>query len=136
MKQYIGTKVIMAEPQEKDGKPGYKVQYEDGYISWSPKDVFEKAYNCFDGGMNFGQAVELMKQGFKVAREGWNGKGMFLFLAHNVDIETAADLSCVSHLEGELCLPSIVMKTADDHFVVGWLASQTDMLAEDWKIHN
>lgn len=84
--------------------------------------------------MNFGQALELMKDGFKVAREGWNGKGMFIFLADSIDFTTRADLESVSCLEGDLTLPSIVMKTADDRFVVGWLASQTDMLAEDWTL--
>ena len=44
MKTYIGTKIIQAEPQSKDHAEGYKVVYEDGYESWSPKDVFEKAY--------------------------------------------------------------------------------------------
>lgn len=45
MKTYIGVKRIQAEPQERDGKPGYKVVYEpDGYESWSPADVFERAY--------------------------------------------------------------------------------------------
>ena len=44
MKSYIGTKVILAEPEEKDGQEGYKVVYPDGYASWSPKDVFETAY--------------------------------------------------------------------------------------------
>lgn len=41
---YIGTKQIQAWPQDKDGQPGYAVQYPDGYTSWSPKDVFEAAY--------------------------------------------------------------------------------------------
>lgn len=41
---YIGVKVIQAEPQEKDGQEGYKVTYEDGYVSWSPKNAFERAY--------------------------------------------------------------------------------------------
>lgn len=41
---YIGTKQIVAWPQEKDGKAGYAVKYEDGYTSWSPADVFEAAY--------------------------------------------------------------------------------------------
>lgn len=81
---------------------------------------------------NFGWAISAIKHGKKVARENWNGKGMFLFLAHSMDIETEADLSCVKDLKGELVSPSIVMKTADDHFCVGWLASQTDMLADDW----
>lgn len=84
--------------------------------------------------VSFGKAIEALKDGKKVTRKGWNGKGMFLFLAHTTDITTEADLSCCSHLEGDLVLPSIVMKTADDHFIVGWLASQTDMLSEDWMI--
>ena len=41
MTRYIGTKLIEAEPQKKDGKDGYKVCYPDGYVSWSPEDVFE-----------------------------------------------------------------------------------------------
>lgn len=84
--------------------------------------------------MTFGQAIEAMKQGKRVARKGWNGKGMFLFLADIIEFHTQADLSCVSQLTGDLTLPSIVLKTADDQFCVGWLASQTDMLCEDWII--
>lgn len=41
---YVGTKIVMAWPQEKDGQAGYAVKYEDGYTSWSPKDIFERAY--------------------------------------------------------------------------------------------
>jgi hypothetical protein len=59
MKKYVGTKVILAEPMDeclflksvkgqdvsdRETRPGYKVQYEDGYISWSPSDVFERCY--------------------------------------------------------------------------------------------
>lgn len=44
MKAYIGAKIIQAEPQVKDGIDGYKVLYPDGYVSWSPKAVFEGAY--------------------------------------------------------------------------------------------
>ncbi|QEL88470.1 DUF2829 domain-containing protein [Bacillus mycoides] len=77
--------------------------------------------------MDFGSALELLKQGERVAREGWNGKGMFLVLIepqqYNPDNE---------HLNAGLgkC-PWIAMKTAD-HKVVPWLASQTDMLTNDW----
>jgi hypothetical protein len=42
--EYIGTKIVTAWPQEKDGAPGYAVKYADGYVSWSPKDVFDAAY--------------------------------------------------------------------------------------------
>lgn len=44
MEVYIGTKIIQAEPEVREGKPGYKVIYPDGYVSWSPKNVFEVAY--------------------------------------------------------------------------------------------
>ena len=87
-----------------------------------------------DDGFCFSEALYRLKHGQKVARKGWNGKGMFLFLADNIEFHTDADLSCVRHLEGELTLPAIVMKTADDQFCVGWLASQTDLLADDWQI--
>ena len=48
IQNYIGVKIVKAEPEEKDGRPGYKVKYPDGYVSWSPKDVFEKAYRILD----------------------------------------------------------------------------------------
>jgi hypothetical protein len=48
MKKYIGTKIISAEPFVKDGKDGYTVVYKDGYISWSPKEAFEEAYEAID----------------------------------------------------------------------------------------
>ena len=149
MKKYTRVKTIKAKPMsrgdyneyrgweipadENSADEGYLVKYQDGYESWSPKYVFEDAYRECDN-MTFGLAVEAMKKGKKVARKGWNGKGMFIFLATNINFETKADLSSCSHLSGELTLPSIVMKTADDRFVIGWLASQTDMLAEDWYI--
>ena len=83
--------------------------------------------------MNFGEAIEKLKEGKKVARKGWNGKGMFLFLADEIHFLTKAQ---VKKKDGESydVLPSIVMKTADDKCVVGWLASQTDMLANDWVL--
>lgn len=46
--QYIGFKVVTAWSEERDAGPGYAVKYEDGYISWSPKEVFERAYVPID----------------------------------------------------------------------------------------
>lgn len=78
--------------------------------------------------MTFGEAIEAMKQGKKVARSGWNGKGMYLKLVRGCKLDRCFDPdSCP-------CTDSIAMKTAQDTVVVGWLASQTDMLAEDWRI--
>jgi len=90
--------------------------------------------------MNFGQAVEALKQGGKVAREGWNGKGTWLALTHGStivsrDARSGATLKLAETgvLEITIC-PHIDMKAADGTIVIGWLASQTDMLAEDWVI--
>ena len=76
--------------------------------------------------LDFGQALNYLKQGEKVARKGWNGKGMWLKLIapHKGKINLGID----GIFDG---LPWIGMKTADNMFVP-WLASQTDMLASDW----
>lgn len=67
---------------------------------------------------SFSKALDLLKAGHRVARKGWNGKGMWLELQR-------------PDTHSKMTLPYIYMKTADDN-VVPWLASQTDMLAEDW----
>lgn len=90
--------------------------------------------------MTFGMAIEAMKAGKKVARAGWNGKGMYLWLlpAANVKAEWCKEAHLKALAEqngGEFeCLASIRMKTADNKVLTGWLASQTDMLADDWVI--
>lgn len=77
--------------------------------------------------MNFGQAIEAMKHGSKAARKGWNGKGMRLRI---VIPDSSKNEDFDMGLEN---LPYIEMKTADNK-LVPWLASQTDMLAEDWYV--
>jgi hypothetical protein len=92
--------------------------------------------------LNFGQAIEALKKGMRVAREGWNGKVMFLFLRPAATVPTTAiyDAELRSVIEDEAkggtfeALASIVMWTADKKLIIGWLASQTDMLSEDWFI--
>lgn len=154
MRQYIGTKIIKAEPAYRiDGKvytldkypkamnreEGYKVVYPDGYESWSPKDVFEEAYRPCEN-MTFGLAIEAMKKGHKVTRKGWNGKGMFLYLTSESDVSYSklkpeTQRALISHTKSTVHINGhIDMKAADDSIVCGWLASQTDMLAEDWEI--
>ena len=156
--QYIGTKIIHAEPAYRywmengekvivahdEDKPqcikdatacedGYKVVYApDGYESWSPKDVFEEAYRPTDG-MNFGLALEAAKKGAKIVRRGWNGNGMYVFLAEVIEFHTDADLSEFEDQDVEVG-DVLVMRTAKGTFQPGWLASQTDMLADDWYI--
>ncbi|MGG1659518.1 DUF2829 domain-containing protein [Brevibacillus sp. NRS-1366] len=81
--------------------------------------------------MNFGQAIEALKQGEKVARTGWNGKGMWLFLVSQLSLDVPINGGRNTFFTG--MQPFICMKTADEKFVP-WLASQTDMLAEDWLV--
>lgn len=83
----------------------------------------------------FGQALEVLKDGKKVARWGWNGKGMFLFLVPGSTFQVNRPPLLGIYPEGTTVNyhAHIDMKTADDK-VVPWLASQTDMLAEDWEI--
>jgi anaerobic ribonucleoside-triphosphate reductase len=94
--------------------------------------------------MNFGHALEELKKGNKVARQGWNGKGMFIYLVEGqtVNIEKLRN-EASKHFEVEKDLnrgkrvkinSHIDMKAADGSIVVGWLASQTDMLADDWEV--
>ena len=74
--------------------------------------------------MNFGKAIEALKEGKKVARKGWNGKGMWLCLIQHTD----------KTYYGFPMQDCIGMKTADNKMQPGWLASQADILAEDWCI--
>lgn len=85
--------------------------------------------------MTFGDAVEAMrKSGKRVARRGWNGRGMFLFFVANWEIKTVTPSAAGIDYDGfKERLPFICMKTADNK-IVPWLASQTDILALDWEI--
>ena len=142
MKKYIGTKLVEAEPKlrkapsehfliDRGFEEGYKVRYPDGYESWSPKAVFEEAYRPVDG-MSFGLAIEAAKKGFKIARRGWNGKGQYVELAGNISYSSAdgriinADHKAIGNQAFAFVGTSGVQ--------MGWLASQADMLADDWEI--
>lgn len=145
MQKYIGTKIIEAEPCLRKApsehvlidngyEAGYKVRYPDGYESWSPKNVFEEAYRPIDG-MNFGLAIEAAKKGAKITRRGWNGKGMFLYYVPEGRYPARTDAAkSIAAEDGKVDYGAyIAMKTAQGN-VVPWLASQTDMLADDWEV--
>lgn len=100
---------------------------------------------------DFGEAIKALKSGYKVAREGWNGKNMFIYLNKgNFDFREATKevLEAECFTIGGVCkelfksgpegsvtrMPNINMKAADGSTVTGWLASQTDMLADDWTV--
>ena len=153
IKEYIGTKIVKAwpccrvvnehgnieystiastnDPFAMSVEEGYRIQYEDDYLSWSPEDVFEAAYRETTG-MPFGLAIEAAKKGKRIARAGWNGKNQYVELA-----------TCISYVRND----GGIINTHHDAignkalaFVgtsgvqMGWLASQADMLADDWRI--
>ena len=152
MQKYIGTKIIEAEPAlrvtgkdftkriQRVDQPmciddtyerGYKVIYPDGYESWTPKDVFEEAYRpC--GAMNFGLALEAAKKGKRISRRGWNGKGQYVELATGIAYKNSAgEIVNVDHAAiGNAALAFVGTSGVQ----LGWLASQADMLADDWYI--
>ena len=90
--------------------------------------------------MNFGQALEAMKEGKRVSRQGWNGKGMFIFITPGSIVpyskcKEETQKAFIDHPHSTITIGAhIDMKASDGSLVCGWLASQTDMLAEDWEI--
>lgn len=165
---YIGTKLIQAWvmtraayntyrgwtlPENENGEDGgYLVEYLDGgkpndqrhvgYISWSPKEQFDNAYRPCEA-MTFGLALEALKRGQRVARAGWNGKGMWLLLVGGTPTAVLREGTPYANALGPeigSCeiLPHIDMWTTNASgrraMLPGWLASQSDMLAEDWLI--
>jgi hypothetical protein len=90
--------------------------------------------------MDFGDAIRALKNGHRVARTGWNGKGMWLAYSPgsaNLPAEKFWAVQNRKYAEEHgptNVLPCITMKTAGNDILMGWLASQTDMLSEDWEI--
>lgn len=85
--------------------------------------------------MDFGQALSFVKTGARAFRAGWNGKGMFIFLVGGSTFEVSRAPLLGIFEEGTVIdyHAHIDMKTADGT-IVPWLASQTDILAEDWQV--
>lgn len=139
-----------------DGRQGFvRVQAGDwiiteanggGFYPCKP-DVFEANYQPMEShgvsALSFGAALMALKAGDRIAREGWNGKGMWLSLSGVLGGRPVAAENFWSPHNAEVArrngglatvLPCITMKTASGEILMGWLASQTDMLADDWMV--
>lgn len=171
MKNYIGVKEIEATPmtrieyneyrgwelpeEEKgmENDPGFLVEDlnstnsnhagHKGYISWSPKEVFEESYRETEG-ITFGLAIEALKKGKLVARKGWNGKGMF------VCKQVPSEIYCniipkMSSLPEEakkvlfdrdksIFYQNQMIIVKPDNTIDSWVPSSSDVFAEDWVI--
>lgn len=157
MQQYIGTKIINAQSMNRDdyntlrnwptpanengAYEGYLVEYTDGgkpnvegyagYISWSPKEQFEKAYLNVEG-LTFGLAIEAMKKGFKVARGVWSSDQFIYYVPANsypaqTEIAKAAFGGIVPY-----CAYIACRRVTQD--VEVWTPTASDVLATDWLI--
>ena len=153
MQKYIGTKIVEAEPAYRysgrggyfwvpksdaddinkwpAGEDGYEVRYQDGYTSWSPRDVFEEAYRPADA-LPFGLAIEAAKKGHKISRRGWNGKDQYVELATAISYQSAG--GTVVNAEHSTIGNQALAFVGTSGVQLGWLASQADMLADDWEI--
>jgi hypothetical protein len=154
MRSYIGVKMVKAVPMRSEharlvlgreidirnvcdadmiggtDAEGYVVQYSDGYKSWCPKAQFELANRPADD-MTFGFAIEAAKTGAFIARRGWNGVGIFVF------IQSPELSGGENHYAPHLVIDTTKLQTENPDAPkcqVPWLASQADMLAEDWMI--
>lgn len=122
---------------------GYFVRYEDGYTSFSPGAAFEAGYAEENNatGLTFGEAIAALKAGKRVARGGWNGRGMWLVLVPGTSgaaLRAGTPYREATGLDSCDILPHIDMWTVNAHgrraMLPGWLASQTDMLSDDWCV--
>lgn len=148
MKKFIGTKVIMAEPMTmaeaqkvlgREIKPatveedGYLVEYKDGYKSWSPKSVFDKAYHEL-GVMNFGNAIGALKSGISVRRSSWSGD-KFLYFVPSASYPAMTDIAkSIADKEGKVLYKAYIAIRCKDGAVGFYTPTQCDVLAEDWEV--
>ena len=153
MSKFIGVKMVEATPMTRGEftelkkaeispatnpeEKGYMVVYEDGYKSWSPEKAFEKSYSEMHD-MEFGEAIRMMKRGYRMARKGWNGKGMFVVYQKGYPEGIPCNRNTAEAFgydEGDIfiCRPYLQMRCADGTHQM-WVASQSDILAEDWYI--
>ena len=88
--------------------------------------------------MDFGAALTDLRDGLRVARAGWNGKGMWIALSPGFELPAAAVFSepiaeeITAQGTDGVFRPYLMMRTVDGEFVP-WVASQTDVLADDWE---
>lgn len=113
---------------------GFSIKYQDGYQSWCPENVYYRDYQPSDA-LSFGHALYALKQGERVARGGWNGKGMFVYLVPGSRFMVNREplLSILGEGAEVNYNPHLDLKTADGT-VSTWVPSINDVLANDWVI--
>lgn len=120
--------LLTIHPEGKDGETADFYMHSDGRerftkIIGDPMDTQS---------LTFGQAIEAMKAGKKVARHGWNGKNQHIELATRISYMTAYGVFV--NVEHEAIGNNAISFCGTSGVQMGWLASQADMLADDWEI--
>lgn len=164
MKKYISTKQIEAEPmtlgeacrkglvkseigEHESCKLGYHTRAEYGYESWSPKELFEESYREVkkETPMCFGDAIEVLKQGGAIRRNGWNGKGLTVFkqVPAHIESDTIPKMQSLPQLAKDLILKGkgfidytsqCLIYNENTGRADSWVPSISDVFAEDWEI--
>ena len=145
---YIGTKVVKAKPMDMteaqkvlgrelnpvtNEEDGYLVEYENGYISWSPKSVFLEAYHELSV-MNFGNALSVLKSGYPVRRANWSGN-KFLYFVPSASYSAMTDIAkSIADEDGKVLYKSYIAIRCKDGCVGFYTPTQCDVLAEDWEV--
>lgn len=113
------TKRVTLSVEERNGKEGCRVEYQDGYVSWAPADVIMRDYRTVTGGfMTFGQALESLKLGKKVRREKWKH-----FVARSPYVMMIDDVAFRVELDAG----------AQSPVVTPYKPSNSEMFANDWE---
>lgn len=155
MKKYIGTKVVEAkamtygEAYQEGVVPLYAFVEEfsddDGYENWSPKDVFEKAYQCVEDEMTFSHAIEFLKNGHALRCKGWNGKGLMVFKQVPAHIDGAiipdmqslplsAKDQIMKHTGFIDYTSQCLIYNSQTGRADSWVPSISDVFANDWVV--
>ena len=108
--------------------------YNDDLVHANCKDIYieDVFFLIASDGFDFGTAINLLKDGLKVKRKGWNGKTQYIELASNISYQ--APEGCIVNCEHEAIGNQAIAFIGTSGVQMGWLASQADMLAEDWVI--
>lgn len=165
MTAFIGIKSVLATPMtrgeyvdyrgwaipedEDQSEPVYLVEYTDGgkpnderhagYITMSPKDVFDAAYKE-NGQLGFSEALVALKAGQKIARSGWNGKDQYVVAQAANEVESTYiwnphNKAHAEKIGGFIKVAAYcTLKTAQDTLAMGWVPSTGDLFANDWCV--
>lgn len=135
-----GPRQEETENRPTPGPGWFFLVYEDGYHSFSPAAQFEDGYTKIEKQVartnhTFAEVIDLLKDGKRLARKGWNGKGLFVFLVPGSTFKVNRPPLLGIYPEGtDIEYHAHVDIRSVDGKIVPWTPSQTDMLAHDWEI--